>query len=97
MGFSTEKFAHATNPIHNLNYWHDDVGFGPSTSFRACNGSGVCTDITGQQIGQSLRQNRVRSRPSQAVSHRKGDGFTGEKRQGVQDSGGMAPHNRIWQ
>jgi hypothetical protein len=82
MGFSTEKFAHATNPIHNLNYWHDDVSFGPSTSFRACNGSGVCTDIAGRQIGQSLRQS-FRSRPSHAVSRRTGDGLTGQKREGM--------------
>jgi hypothetical protein len=93
----TEKFAHATNPVHNLNHWHHDVGFGPSSSFCAGNGSGACTDSAGQQIGQRLRQNRFRSRPNHPLSYYKGDGFTGEKREGVQDIGGMAPDNRIWQ
>jgi hypothetical protein len=94
---STEKFAHATNAVHHLNHWHHDVGFGPSTNFRAGNGSGVCTAIAGQKIGQSLRQNRFRSRPNHPLSRRKGDGLTGEKREGMQDIGGMAPDNRIWQ
>jgi hypothetical protein len=102
---STEKFAHATNPVHNLNHWLHDVGIGRGTSFRADNGtsfgtyndSGVCVDTAGQQIGQRLRQNRFRCRPNHPLSHHKGDGFTGEKRESVQDIGGVATDNRSWQ